>query len=352
MVSNDAQWTELVVDCPASDQTKCIVETIGPFLKDWSFVPDRRGHFIPDPETGRICVYVVSRATPADDSALGIFGRHLRGPSMPLVARRGVRTDIHEVQIQGRAARDLVDDFLIDSTPLVLELLEKILRQPSERTERAFELMGAQPLVLASRLFPQLQQLGFPIAFISYRSHVDGFLLMTRAPERTKHTFEERYQRAAAAAERSLRSTAAQLTNGRVESEPLRAWIALLDDYLGRTLAGLRSGALLTSMGAETGSIGDNFDLAVSAFHQAVHADPQFRARVALDPEFNAMRVVASLLYLTLHRIGVRLIDRYMLCYTVARTFERVYDVSSTAALRAFAAALAEARPNSLAAGA
>jgi len=129
------------------------------------------------------------------------------------------------------------------------------------------------------------------------------------------------------------------LDEGPVVSVPAGDWGRFLDRYVGPVLQGLLTGKLAVTHDREQEGhhLGDRFDLTVSPFHQAVYHDRVLRATAPTDPEFNGMRVMASLLYLTLHRMGVRLIERYLLCYLVSRCFEEIFAVTPTEAITEFA---------------
>jgi hypothetical protein len=335
-------WFELRVRAPAERCPGLLTEVIGPFLTD----PDRtgarpRGHFVPDWERGLVSVFLSAGQDRAERWA-ELLSSRLRAhcapgepPGLELVP--GARTAIHEVQMTGPEAQELVDGFLIDSSPFVLSLLSAVGSDAAARAAVAFDLMVCQPLALRPLLFEAVRDEDCPLAFISYRSHVDGFFIMSKDPAATRRVFEDRFARTAGAMARRLAALVEQLTReGRPVSLAARDWAALLQRMVPRIQSGLERGTLTLQMEEGDGYLGDHYDLGVSPFHQLIDADPLLRARAARDVDFNVMRVLASLLYLTLHRLGLRFIERYLLCYAVARTFESVFALEPAEAMARF----------------
>lgn len=331
MSETHGEWTRLEVLVHAPHHATLLCEGIGPFLMGHEREPSRRGYFIPDPESASISVYVSEQAgAEPRDSLWGLLrDRGLAHLVSDVHVTHGARTTIHDVQLQGPVAQGLIDRFLVETNGFVLERLAA----PESRTRSALELMLAQPVALEPRLFTGLRHRRCPIGFVSYRSHADGFFIMTKDPAATKRAFDERYERTAMQTRRALEAIIRQRDCGSEGSSVVARWVELANPYIEAIADGLRSGELAVNMGDETGWLGDRYDLEISPFHAAVQADPGLRERAFADVDFNTMRVMASLLYLTLHRFGVRLIERYVLCHVVARTFEAAYEVGPVEAI-------------------
>jgi hypothetical protein len=337
MTGKAHDWTELRVHAAAESHPAILTRAVAPFLNDGS----HRGHFVPDPERGTMSVFLQGAAE-NPESLRAAFTASLREAGLGSQVS-GVelvphgRTSIHEVQMSGPDAQELVDEFLIETSPFVLSLVEAIGGQATARAGVAFDLMVSQPVALKDLLFARLRTLACPLAFISYRSHVDGFFVMSKDPPATKQAFDQRYQRTAEQMKSRLGAVTRQLAGqGPLVSRPAQEWVALIARYAGRIQDGLRAGTLIVNVEEGDGYMGDNFDLAISPFHQAIQDDPQMRALATVDPEFNTMRVMASLLYLTLHRMGLRFIERYLLCYSVTRSFEELYRLEPVQAITQF----------------
>jgi hypothetical protein len=331
-------WTELRVHAPRERQAAILTEGIGQFLQAC-----RRGHFVPDPERDTISTFLDGADDPDLGRTLLAFLQERGLPVARVEVVPGARPTLHEVQMKGPAAQDLVDDFLVDSSPLALALVAASSRT-EDRLSIAFDLMVAQTLVLKGLLFEALRPLPCPLAFVSYRSHVDGFFVMSKDPPATRAAFEDRFTRVAPRLRARLGALVEQLAGGALVSAPARAWVALLERAVARVQDGLRAGSLLVNLEGGDGYMGDNFDLSVSPFHQVIQDDPALRAFAARDVDFNTMRIAAALLYLTLHRFGVRLVDRYLLCHFAARSFETVHEIEPAQAIRQFSRVLAHGR--------
>ena len=193
------------------------------------------------------------------------------------------RTTIHHAQMTGTTAQELVEDFLCDASPLVLDLLEKSRGEASLRAALAFEMMAIQPLTMQQHLFVRMRKLQFPCTFISYRSHVDGFMIATKDPAATWQVFDDRYQRSSASMRTLVDALRLQVqAQGPVVSTAGAEWKRILDKYVGRVLQGLEFGGLMVASDPEEAGqhLGDRYDLSVSPFHQAVYKDRPLRDAV------------------------------------------------------------------------
>jgi hypothetical protein len=70
-----------------------------------------------------------------------------------------------------------------------------------------------------------------------------------------------------------------------------------------------------------------------SEFHQVVAGSDRLSRFLRDDPDFRAVRLLTSLLYLSLHNVGVPLAGRYLLCYAVGRGCEELFDIDTMAVL-------------------
>jgi hypothetical protein len=326
-------WTRLRISAPAPEHTAILTRAVAPLLRAYD-----RAYFVPDPDDASISVYISTQAD-EDMQALraGLLGALAAGAEVQLASAE--RTTIHHAQMTGTTAQELVEDFLCDASPLVLDLLEKSRGEASLRAALAFEMMAIQPLTMQQHLFVRMRKLQFPCTFISYRSHVDGFMIATKDPAATWQVFDDRYQRSSASMRTLVDALRLQVqAQGPVVSTAGAEWKRILDKYVGRVLQGLEFGGLMVASDPEEAGqhLGDRYDLSVSPFHQAVYKDRPLRDAVPTDQEFNAMRIMASLLYLTLHLMGIRLIERYLLLYAVCRCYEEIFSVSAAEAITQF----------------
>lgn len=151
MTSATRTWNELRVKAASQSFAELLVTGVAPFLRERVVGEPRRWHYVPDPETDTLSIFLEGEEDPDHESAalwqflraLGLGGR-----VSDIGVHRGVRTTVHTAQIAGPAAQDLIDDFLLDTTPFALSLIESTEDRPLARASVAFDLMAAQPLAL------------------------------------------------------------------------------------------------------------------------------------------------------------------------------------------------------------
>ena len=68
-------------------------------------------------------------------------------------------------------------------------------------------------------------------------------------------------------------------------------------------------------------------DLSDSPFHQAMNENTDFLNYMKNDPVFLTGRFCMNLLYLFMDGLGLKLRDRYLLCYYISKAAEDVYEI-------------------------
>jgi len=66
-----------------------------------------------------------------------------------------------------------------------------------------------------------------------------------------------------------------------------------------------------------------------SAFHSLIDGNLAYRQALYNDRWFQCYRLMLNLLYLQLNRLGIRPIERYMLCHLAANTVEQLFNISA-----------------------
>lgn len=197
---------------------------------------------------------------------------------------------------------------------------------------------GAKPVVLARALDLMTAHLsavspaesGPPRSFLSFRSHAEAFMASSRDPAATRTALDQRYDTVADAV---CAQVAAILEQARVgdpiTSAPAQAWHDTVRAAKPALEQAFRDGRIV----AQTEYAGDHLrerdDFAGSQFHRAAGASQRLQRFLSTDPSFLATRLLTSVLYLSLHNIGVSLAERYFLCHAISRACESIFDVDS-----------------------
>src|SRR5262249_31492547 len=132
-------WINMRLGAPAEDHGFVLMKGVAPFLRR---IPVR-AYFVPEPESAciNICIETSDRDDPQELRA-GLLDSLREGG----LARRkekvqlevGGRTSIHQAQINGDGAQDLIEDFLCDTSPFILDLIDQTKGAGRTRTARAF----------------------------------------------------------------------------------------------------------------------------------------------------------------------------------------------------------------------
>ncbi len=177
---------------------------------------------------------------------------------------------------------------------------------------------------------PSPQRRGVPAAFLVYRSHADGFMLLASEPDNLRARFDESYASLAggirAQVRRALSDSEAR------SSSPSARWSRLARELLYEAAAGFDAGRLNTSEPAT--SLWDVRDVSASAFHREVQAQASLRAQLFNDGAYRAVRLTTSLLYVVLAVLGLALEQRAFLCHAIARACEEWCGVPAHELLR------------------
>ena len=108
-------------------------------------------------------------------------------------------------------------------------------------------------------------------------------------------------------------------------------WLAALRGMRDRGFAMVDSGQLRMDAAAA----GKQPPPDASPFLRELITNDDFHHRLMPSPAFRRYRLLLNLLYLHLTRIGVRPVDRYLLCHLVANCVEERYGLDCVESLRA-----------------
>lgn len=222
----------------------------------------------------------------------------------------------------------IIEDFYVESTPPVFAMLDA-LRQGQSLQSLCFDL-----LVTTAHTFGTHITRGS----ISYRSHAEGFLLSCSQPEEMRARFERKYTTQASVLTRRLSKLLEALQQSADLFPFTLAWRDFLRAYWQRIEPLIVSGELNMMPFARDGmpemSQAFQQNLAYSAFHSALESNQENKQALYQDSWFQAYRLMLNLLYLHVSRLGLRPVDRFLLCHLVANTVEQAFDINITAMLQ------------------
>lgn len=325
---------------------------VAPFLRRGAKAPAPRVVFLRDrlDKIHRLRVWATTEAEEeVEELARSLrAGAEQAGTVTEVSVRRGVFPDLAEGPYGGPQAAPFFADMLADASPLLLDLLAEVHARRASRTALALDMMIAHmPAIHIAVVFPERyprakKDPGFPAAFPVYRSHADGFFIMSKDPQGARARFDAQYERASTSVKQRISAVLSQFNGGPVVSEHGARWHDLARKHLLRAEELVSSGAMTVRW--DGGYLGDTHNLTVSLFHQIVQRSPGLRAFLRLDPGYLAARTMMSCLYLTLSNLGLRLVDRVFLCHAISRACEELFDVEAATIIRNLARAFGAGR--------
>jgi hypothetical protein len=224
----------------------------------------------------------------------------------------------------------IIDDFYVQSNEMTLDMLDHI-RDGRPRLSLCFDLMVA----VAHRLGMHLSQ-----GFISFRSHGEAHLLMSPNPVAERARFDAMYNARRDAVKARIDLVTRALDEDRDEPRFVLAFTNLMRRLWDRAWPLIEGGDLDMLPGFEDRdyrygtALRANFEH--SDFHQLLGSDNTLRRTLYESTWFQAYRLMLNLLYLHMNRLGVRPIDRYVLCHLIASAVEETLGTSATEILRSY----------------
>ena len=248
----------------------------------------------------------------------------LTAPIKVISSPRSVLSDL----ISGPGAARLFEDFSETTTPILLKWGEEIAEGRRNIMSLVFDLMTSLILIKGA------DQEDYPAAFLTYKSHADGFFIMSNAPDMLRDTFEKKFNRISVSAQDRIKELKRQLDSDSLPDD-IANWRSVLHELQERAFQSIQNGEIYFSSQG-TGYMGDSNDLSGSSFHQTIQGSRGFQNFMRKNPSFLTTRIVIGFQYLSFHRLGLPLIDRYFTCYSIASSIEKIYDVDSQKALENF----------------
>jgi hypothetical protein len=249
-----------------------------------------------------------------------------KGPLLPLHADNSIQYMPYDRRLHvlgSPAVADLVEDFYVAGNSLVFEILEHVRRR-GDRLAACIDLMVG----LAHSLSP-----GLATGFVSYRSHAEAYIAQAARPNGTRAAFDRRYAETADAVKERVGRVVAMLDGNGRPVPFVRHLLAILEEMWkrARTL-GSRGDLRVLARAPDVPWLGDAH--VYSRFHTVLASDPQLRLPIFEERGAQLFRLMINLLYLLFTRLGVRPVEKYLLCHVVANAVEELYDVDAVSVLR------------------
>lgn len=252
------------------------------------------------------------------------------GPLFPLYPDNSIQyipydSRLHVLESPQLAAT--LEDFYVDTDEITFAMLDTI-RGGGRLLSLCFDLM----VVVA-----HLQGQHITRGFISYRSHAEGFIISTKQPQAVRALFEQQYQAQAEQFCARLRVLLGVLERKEDTIPFVQQWATVMQHYWERSEDLLHEGALAIALendGSETEThAGHEFkrNLQRSAFHSNLESDPERKRALYTDSWFLRYRLMLNLLYLHFSRLGLRPLDRFLLCHLMANSVEHTFNISAVA---------------------
>jgi hypothetical protein len=338
----DQAWMEVTIVAGQDGYGHTVRNAVAPLLAESSkrgLV--RRGCFLRDlprhEPTG--LVVQVELACPDDETddtvmRLGEILREIPAATVSLV-QQARQVPLERSSFVGRRLATVTREFLSDVTPTLMQAVYLDLDGQASLLASALELMAAHMLAAGPPMVPGAANLSdelgdAPLSFLSLRSHAEAFIASSRDPHAARTALDRRYEAVGHVVEEMLSAVLDDLKHGRGKQIPHPVASGWLDAALAakpRIAEQFRLGELGIQAEPHNGDDYSTTPLAASSFHSIVHASADLRHFLSGDPTFLAMRLLTSLLYLSLHNLGLSILERYFLCHAVSRACEVIFDV-------------------------
>jgi hypothetical protein len=233
------------------------------------------------------------------------------GPLLPWPADNSIVEAPYERRLDGDAAV-LLEEFYVETTEHALRTTERFANG-AQRLGAGFDLMIATAHALSG--------IGIEDGFLSFRSHAEGFLSLQAEGAELRASWDEHRRRHRRSLEHRLRAVLAGLDSGR--DAHVAEWMDVMVPYGQRVARLVADGRLLAEPVADDGRFAGP-----SLFHQRMHANEAW-AEIRSAPWFKRYRWLLNCTYLQLTRLGLKPVERYLLCHLAAGAVEDVFGVSA-----------------------
>jgi hypothetical protein len=227
------------------------------------------------------------------------------------------------------AAARLLETYCEETGDAAFALIEQTRNNYTARLNLCFDQLVA---IVATSPFLPLDR-----AYMSYRSHAEGFIVgepETEEPRLRRERLEKAYRQRYVAVKQHLRRLLALLTNA---PERLPAWLTSMIElhriYGQQAYEAAQTGLFQLKKHADTAQARQSMRLEESEYLSTAFSSPAVLDYID-SPVIVAHRTSLNLLYLHLNRIGMLNEDRYMLDYYIASAIEELLKIDPLVRMR------------------
>ncbi|WP_225725236.1 MULTISPECIES: lantibiotic dehydratase C-terminal domain-containing protein [unclassified Nocardia] len=323
MPAATAGWTEIsLLSVPESAQYTVLREVLVPFLDSAVGAGlATRALYLRESE-GRATTRLVAQLDVSPDAAAEIEARALALAHPGVAVAPAAIVPLADGSVfGGNDLPEITRGFLAGVRPTVTDVLRLGADRRDDLVTAALDLMVAHLPAVANSHGPG----GVPLSYLSFRSHAEAFIATSKNPDGLRATLDARYRQSHNEIEQRVLEIFEQL-DGSV-SPLAAAWSARVRAAKPDIIARLEAGSVVVHTEYAQAHRRERTDFAANAFHRVVGASDGLQDYLSNDPRFLAARILTSLLYLSLHTVGLTLVERYYLCYVVSRACEAIYRV-------------------------
>lgn len=217
----------------------------------------------------------------------------------------------------------LLSNFLKDLNEVSINILTQTLPEYNKRLDLILDLM----IISAHSNYGSIKN-----GYISYASHVNGFFTRWKDPIEIEKKFYKSYlENKELIQEKVNKLTVREIFGVNKEFEE---FILKTKDFL---LYEIKKGNIrVFNINEQKANVGDRDFLGKSKFHNEISKNRKFQEYMNTDYEFLSARMITVFTYLFLRNLGIKNIDRYLLCYYIYRCVEDTYKLDTLELIRNF----------------
>lgn len=232
---------------------------------------------------------------------------------------------------------ELIEDYYEATNEIVLTILEQTGTDRAKRMEQAFDLM-----VITAATLAEINR-----SFLAYRSHAEGFIGDSRDPRQLRRQFDSKYASQRNALHSRIRRILITLESGLDDDAYQTNWARINRAFHRRSRSLIASGDVKVLASEDMQSLWQpahikEFDrrratvMANSEFHAALQTNVAALTFMQTDIEFLSARLILNYMYLTVARLGISPLEKFLLAYLIARSVEEMYSISTVESIKAY----------------
>lgn len=242
--------------------------------------------------------------------------------------------------ITGSCAHAFYTNYSMRTMPFLYHWFSAIGKGEIKKLTVAFDLMV---LHILNKNIETIYRKGdketdYPASFLCYRSHADGFFIRSKQEKAMRDEMESRYQTQKTVLQRRFH-TLMKTNYPESPDAPFPAWENFYDEFLKQSRLKILQNKIAFTQ-EERATMGEVYKISKENIHHSYHNDPLVMGFLTLNKEFQVARLMTSLLYLTLYRLGICFLERYYLCHAISRTVEDLYGIKPDLAMKKIRKAL------------